>query len=73
MIEGLKKQNIGTGIHFPAVHTFKYYMQDLGFKKGICPHAEFAGERIFSLPLYPKMNLDDAKDVVEAIKKVLTR
>ncbi|MBN1521080.1 MAG: DegT/DnrJ/EryC1/StrS aminotransferase family protein [Candidatus Aureabacteria bacterium] len=71
MIERLKEKNIGTGIHFPAVHLFKYYTEKLGYTKGLCPNAEYVGERIFSLPLYPNMTLDDAKDVVEALKDVL--
>ncbi len=71
IVTKLKERNIGTGIHFPAVHRFKYYSETLGFKEGICPNAEFIGERIFSLPMYPKMNLVDAKDVVDALKEVL--
>ena len=67
----MKEQNIGTGIHFPAVHTFTYYSEVLGYKKGLCPHAELVGERIFSLPMYPKMTMDDAKDVVNALKSSL--
>jgi len=68
MVSKLKERNIGTGIHFPAVHCFSYYAEVLGFEKGLCPKAEYVGERIFSLPMYPKMTLDDATDVVEAIK-----
>jgi dTDP-4-amino-4,6-dideoxygalactose transaminase len=70
VIDALKQRNIGTGIHFPAVHRFHHYREALGYGKGLCPHAEYAGERIFSLPLYPKMTMDDAKDVVEAIKEI---
>ncbi len=37
------------------------------------PNADYVSERIMSLPLYPKMTLADARDVVEAVKTVIVR
>lgn len=51
----MKEKNIGTGLHYRAVHLYPYYREHLGFKPGDFPHAESAGERIVSLPLFPSM------------------
>ena len=70
-IEELKKENIGTGIHFTAIHLHPFYANKFGFKRGDFPNAEYASDRIISLPLYPKMKDEDIDYVVEAIKKVV--
>jgi UDP-4-amino-4-deoxy-L-arabinose-oxoglutarate aminotransferase len=69
----LKNRNIGTGLHFRAVHTHKYYMESLGYHYGMLPNTEWNSDRIFSLPLFPDMTEDDVKDVVEAIKDIITK
>ena len=70
-LEELKKRNIGTGIHFRPVHTQEYYRERAGFKPGTLPATEWAGDRLFSLPLFPDMTDDDAGDVVEAVRDAL--
>jgi UDP-4-amino-4-deoxy-L-arabinose-oxoglutarate aminotransferase len=71
-MQGLKKKNIGTGIHFLAVHLQRYYKEKLGFKRGLLPDTEWNSDRICSLPLFPAMTVEDVDGVVEAIKEVLT-
>jgi len=67
----LKKRNIGTGIHFKAVHTQKYYRETLRLPEGALPATEWNSERICSLPLFPDMAVEDVDSVVAAIKEVL--
>jgi len=69
----LKKENIGTGLHYKAIHHHDYYRKTLGIKPGELPNADYASDRILSLPLFPKMTMDDARDVVEAVKDVIAR
>jgi UDP-4-amino-4-deoxy-L-arabinose-oxoglutarate aminotransferase len=68
---GLKKRNIGTGIHFNAVHRQKYYQERLRLPRGALPATEWNSDRVCSLPLFPDMNMDDVDAVVEAVKEVL--
>jgi UDP-4-amino-4-deoxy-L-arabinose-oxoglutarate aminotransferase len=70
-MDKLKQQNIGTGIHFMAVHLQKFYRETMGFKPGLLPATEWNSERICSLPLFPGMNPEDVTRVVSAIKEVL--
>jgi len=69
----LKGENIGTGLHFKAIHHHPYYRDTLGIAPGSLPNADYASERILSLPLFPLMTLDDARDVVAAVKTVIAR
>ena len=68
----LKTKNIGTGLHFRAVHTQKYYRETLRLSPGTLPATEWNSERICSLPLFPAMTMDDVEQVVTAIKEVLS-
>ncbi|MEA2067694.1 MAG: aminotransferase class I/II-fold pyridoxal phosphate-dependent enzyme [Verrucomicrobiota bacterium] len=67
----LKERNIGTGLHFRAVHLQKYYVDTMGCKPGMLPGTEWNSDRIFSLPFCPSMSDGDVADVVDAIKDVL--
>jgi dTDP-4-amino-4,6-dideoxygalactose transaminase len=73
VIVALKAENIGIGVHFRALHLHPYYREAFGLMPGSYPVAEWASERLFSLPLYPRMTPDDVKDVIKAVKKVLGR
>ena len=70
-MEALKRENIGTGLHFRAVHTQKYYREHLDFHATRLPDTEWNSDRICSLPLFPDMTHSDVEDVVRAIAKVL--
>lgn len=67
----LKKRNIGTGLHFRAVHLQKYYLDNMGGWKGKLPETEWNSERILSLPLFPDMTGQDVGDVIDAIKEII--
>ena len=54
-MQAMKEKNIGTGLHYRAVHLYPYYQNVFGFKLGDFPQAEDVGERIVSLPLFPSM------------------
>ncbi|TGE33824.1 DegT/DnrJ/EryC1/StrS family aminotransferase [Desulfosporosinus sp. Sb-LF] len=72
-IEELKKEQIGTSVHFIPVPMHPYYRDTFDFKKGDFPQAETTFERIISLPLYPKMSKQDTEDVIEAVKRIVER
>jgi UDP-4-amino-4,6-dideoxy-N-acetyl-beta-L-altrosamine transaminase len=65
----LRAENIGVNVHYIPVYWHPYY-QALGYRKGICPRAEEAYERLITLPLFPAMSDRDVTDVIEAVRKV---
>lgn len=70
-IMALKAENIGSGVHFQALHLHKYYHETLGYRRGDFPNAEFVSDRTISLPLSPAMSRKDVEDVVTAVKKII--
>ena len=71
IFDALQKENIGVNVHYIPVHYHPYY-QKLGYEKGITPEAEKLYEEMITLPLHPNMSDEDAQDVVEAVKKVIS-
>ncbi|QGH35223.1 UDP-4-amino-4,6-dideoxy-N-acetyl-beta-L-altrosamine transaminase [Gracilibacillus salitolerans] len=70
IFQALQKENIGVNVHYIPVYYHPYYQQ-LGYQKGLCPHAETLYQAIITLPLFPKMRETDVEDVITAVKKVL--
>lgn len=69
----LKKLNIGSGLHYKAIHHHAWYRENLPQAAGSLPNADYASDRILSLPLFPKMTDEDAADVVHAVKDIISR
>jgi UDP-4-amino-4-deoxy-L-arabinose-oxoglutarate aminotransferase len=70
-MRGLKAENVGTGIHFRSLHTQGYYRETFKYKPEDFPNAAFLTDRILSLPLYPKMDGEEASGVLRATTKLL--
>ena len=58
VMQSLRDQGIGTGVHYPALHLFTLYRR-LGGREGQLPQAERIGRGILTLPLFPAMHDDD--------------
>ena len=72
-MKALKERNIGSGLHFRAVHLHKYYAESMGCRRGMLPDTEWNSDRICSLPLFPDMTAGDVDDAVAAIKDALQK
>jgi len=70
-MQGLKERNIGTGIHFLASHTHRWYREHRGHWMGTLPNTEWNSTRICTIPMFPDMTDGDTMDVVRAIKDTL--
>ena len=66
----LRAKNVGVNVHYLPVHLHPYYRNTLGTRAGLCPVAESAYQEIITLPIFPGMTTEDAKDVVEAINRL---
>jgi UDP-4-amino-4-deoxy-L-arabinose-oxoglutarate aminotransferase len=69
-MQALKEKQVGSGLHFRATHTQKYYREKYA-DTVVLPDTEWNSERICSLPLYPDMTDDDVYRVVDTIKQVI--
>ena len=71
LLEAMEAQRIGVGVHYLAVHLHPYYRERWGFRRGEFPAAEYVSDRIFSLPLFPRMTDEDQADVIAALRRLL--
>jgi dTDP-4-amino-4,6-dideoxygalactose transaminase len=71
LMDALYKRNIGTGVHYTALHLHKFYRENFGYKRGDFPNAESVGKTTLSLPLSPKLTNEDVQDVIGAVKVAL--
>jgi hypothetical protein len=69
-IAAMRAQDIGIGVHYPAMHLFALYRR-LGWHAGQFPHAERVGRQVVTLPLFPGMKDEDVSRVCDAAKKTL--
>ncbi len=67
-LEALREKEIGTSVHFIPLHLHPYYRDKFGYKPADFPNASAVFERIFSLPIYPKMSESDVERVIDAVK-----
>ncbi|NND73421.1 MAG: DegT/DnrJ/EryC1/StrS aminotransferase family protein [Ilumatobacter sp.] len=69
-IDELAERNIGASVHFIPIHIHPYYADKYGYSASDFPVAHREYERLLSLPLNNKMTLDDAADVVTAVRDI---
>ncbi|WP_227317559.1 UDP-4-amino-4-deoxy-L-arabinose aminotransferase [Cedecea davisae] len=68
LMDALKQRGIGTGLHFRAAHTQKYYRER--YPQLQLPNSEWNSDRICSIPLFPTMTDDDTTRVITALREI---
>lgn len=68
----MKEKNIGTGLHYRAVHLYPFYRERLSYQPGDFPHAEYVSDRIVSLPLFPGMTDAEHDRVLDVMYSVFS-
>ena len=69
-IEALKKENIGTSVHFIPLHLHPFYKRSFGYRPADFPNATAAFDRIISLPIFPGMTDEQIDRVIGAVTGV---
>lgn len=71
LMAALKARGIGSGLHFRAAHTQKYYRER--YPALSLPNTEWNSARICSIPLFPDMTHDDTSRVIDALRELSGR
>lgn len=71
LMDALHRRNIGTGVHYTALHLHPFYAQQFGYRLGDFPNAEVVGATTLSLPLSAKLTDADVHDVIDAVRDSL--
>ena len=69
-IEALKKEGIGTSVHFIPLHLHPLYRDTFGYRPQDFLTASAVFDRIISLPIYPRMIETNVEAVIAAVKKI---
>ncbi len=73
IIEELKTNNVGVGVHFMPVHQHLYYSETFNLDDKNFPVASASFPRLMSLPIYPGMNENSVEKVITTVTEVLNR
>jgi dTDP-4-amino-4,6-dideoxygalactose transaminase len=73
IMRDLHRQNVGTGVHYRALHLHPYYSKTFGYRPGDLPNTEWIADRTVSLPLSPGLSDDDVEDVIAAVQRTFQR
>ena len=69
----LETAGVQSAVHYPIpLHLQKAYAA-LGCRRGDFPHAERACERVFSMPLFPEMKIDQVEYAAKALGDIAGR
>ena len=67
----LSAKGVGTGIHYPhPIHLMPGYAW-MGISEGSLPHTEALAREVLSLPIYPELGHERAKQVMFAVGQAL--
>ncbi|MCJ8344556.1 DegT/DnrJ/EryC1/StrS family aminotransferase [bacterium] len=66
-IEGLKKRNIGSSVHFIPLHEHPHYIEN---NQDMAQLNSFSGQML-SLPMYPSLSLSDLDQVISETNDLL--
>jgi dTDP-4-amino-4,6-dideoxygalactose transaminase len=72
-IELLRKKGIGTSVHFIPLHHHLYYQHIWGYQPSDFPNANWAYERVVSLPLYPSLKQNQVEYIIDSIIKIIKK
>jgi len=70
-IERLKKDGIGTSVHYIPIHFHPYYQSVLPYRPGAFPVCESKCNGLISLPIYPRMTWNEIDRVIDSVRKII--
>ncbi len=68
-MQSMKDDRIQTSVHYPPIHQFTYYREQVGEMR--LPVTEEVGAREVTLPLFPSISEEQVKLVVDGVKKAV--
>jgi dTDP-4-amino-4,6-dideoxygalactose transaminase len=71
VMRGLAERGIPSRPYFPPIHLQPFYRSDFGFRAGMFPIAEAAGDTCLALPFFGTMTEQQVDAVCGALREVL--
>ena len=67
----MRSANIGVNLHYIPVYRHSYYVENFDFDAGFFPVTEDVFKRIITLPLFPRMEIEQLEYVVTSISQTI--
>lgn len=71
VFESLRAAGIGVQVNYVPAYWHPVF-EDLGYRRGLCPHAEAYYAQEISLPLFPDLTDADVDRVIGAVRRAVT-
>ncbi|MEO8380619.1 MAG: DegT/DnrJ/EryC1/StrS family aminotransferase [Acidobacteriota bacterium] len=69
LMSALAERGVASRPYFPAIHLQPFYRDRFGFRPGMFPNAEAAGQSLLALPFHGKLSEDDVAYVCAAVEE----
>lgn len=65
----MEECGIATGVYFPIPLHLQRVFEELGYKKGDLPHAEYVAEHSAAIPMFPELTEEEITSVIRAVNQ----
>jgi len=72
-IDAIQSTGIGVAVHYHALHLQPFYKKEFGARLETYPVATRYSHSIISLPLYPRMSVQDVERVIGVVTDLVSR
>ncbi|MBN1123031.1 MAG: DegT/DnrJ/EryC1/StrS family aminotransferase [Anaerolineae bacterium] len=72
VLNALQAENIGTGVHYRALHLQPFYQELLGHEPEDFPNTLHVSDRTISIPISTLLTDEDIEDVIAALYRILS-
>jgi len=70
-LEAMTRRKVGVGVHYLSLPEHPLYQEEFGWRPEDYPHAMNIGRQTVSLPLSPKLTVEDVERVVATVREIL--
>ncbi|MDD5284687.1 MAG: DegT/DnrJ/EryC1/StrS family aminotransferase [Desulfuromonadaceae bacterium] len=70
-LKAMTERNIGVGVHYMSLPEHPYYQRTFSWRKEDFPEAYAFGRETVSLPISPKLTVQDTEDVISAVRSII--
>ncbi|MCH8158198.1 MAG: DegT/DnrJ/EryC1/StrS aminotransferase family protein [Nitrospinae bacterium] len=72
-IDAVQATGIGVAVHYHALHLQPFYQKEFGTRLDAFPVATRYSKSVLSLPLYPRMSVQDVERVISVVTDLVSR
>ena len=72
IVEEMKKRNIGANVYYMPLYELSFYKKDLKVNPSDFPVAQKVFKKMLTLPLYPKMTIEEVNYVADTLIEIVT-